>query len=163
MAEQTSVAGAGKEGGRWDEVDELLEERAAPESEDINDTYWRSQLYIALWPLWFVPTLFAALGMGAISSSFAIPPEALLVVFVPMVVGTVLAHLGLIFDGRAVKKSMKHDWRPWWWAYFLASLFVGVWFVAPIYLLRRRQKTGQPGLGDVKRKLSLRGILIPWH
>lgn len=131
--------------------------RQSSNPSEISDVYWKSQLYITLWPLWLLLLApFFILGRYTFIELAFIP-------FLIIFLGILSAHFGLIFDGRGIKKSEQYSWRPLWYFYFIASFLVGVWFIAPIYLLRRRQKTGRPDIEDVKRKISLRGVFIPWH
>lgn len=128
-------------------------------SDEISDVFWKSQLYVSLWPLWlllYAPLIVMMEFFGGYAELAFLPLLIVILAFIS-------ANFGLIFDGRAIKKSEAYSWRPWWYLYFLASFLVGVWFIAPIYLLRRRQKTGRPDFEDVKRKISLRGVFIPWH
>lgn len=133
------------------------------EEADINPVCWKSQLYVTLWAVGAVAAfvvdvvLRAAVGVSGAIILYAVATG------VPAVIAFFVAHWGFIFDGRAVGKSFEHEWRPWWWAYFLGSWLTLVVVVAPIYLYRRHKKTGEPDWEDVRRKISLRGAIIPWH
>lgn len=128
--------------------------------DEIDDVYWKNQLYISLWIPWLI---LIGIGFGlAHIVQFGIE----LFVGIPLfIVGITIigAHIGLIADGRAIKKSDQYEWRPLWPLYFFASMLIGPYFIVPIYLYRRSRKTGRPNRHDVRKKFSIKGIFIPWY
>jgi len=139
-------------------------ESATQANDDISSTYWKSQLYISLWAAIFIGLivfsgLFTVIGIPVME--LLILPYA--ITAIPVFIGVIVAHFGFILDGRAIKKSETYDWRPWWWAYFIASWLTIAILVSPIYLYHRHQATGRPNKDDIRRKLSLKGTIIPWY
>lgn len=128
------------------------------------DQHWRTLLFVALWPLWMLWYIPMGIGLLLEETMFSVLAPVLILAPVGLLLIAFLAGLwGLVADARALKRHPDRGWSPWWPAYLVAALLVSVVFVAPVYVYRRWRKTGRPNRADVKRKLSLQGLVIPWY
>lgn len=106
--------------------------------------WWRAHFLVLASTVFGVPITVFLLGLGFEG-------------FVPLVVGMVaVTVVGLVIVGSSLAALFGYyseakllarsdaDWQPRWWLYVLATPFLSVFVVAPIYLYQRHRHVGIP-------------------
>ena len=122
------------------------------EDTELSDRYWRRWYICGLWaaaiPVTFLVVLFYAILSSL--STIQLPQTFSDILFGLYLFVSLFMFLaawwmlfGYYYDAKELK-NIDANWRPIWGLWVVAHILISPFLLAPIYLIRRTQKTGVP-------------------